>query len=168
MTSLGSVPDGVPLALDDSDSKFMPPKKTTIEAVASSHVTVFPNSHFPFPFTAPRMGDLPFSCLPPTAWESSAWEPTGFQCRSPPPIHGFHLTPRIRRAMGLANNTSTTSKPRQPSSRATTTNTETFAVANSSDNRPGTKATWKTASSYSPISTGRHEPRRRYTYSNKP
>lgn len=81
----------------------MPPKKTTIEAVAPSHVTVFPNSHFPFPFTAPRMGDLPFSCLPPTAWESSAWEPTGFQCRSPPPIHGFHLTPRIRRAMGLAN-----------------------------------------------------------------
>lgn len=63
----------------------MPPKKTTIEAVAPSHVTVFPNSHFPFPFTAPRMGDLPFSCLPPTAWESSAWEPTGFQCRSPPP-----------------------------------------------------------------------------------
>lgn len=71
---------------------------------------------------------------------------------TPPPIHGFHLTPRIRRAMGLANNTSTTSKPRQPSSRATTTNTETFAVANSSDNRPGTKATWKTASSCSPIS----------------
>lgn len=63
----------------------MPPKKTTIEAVAPSHVTVFPNRHFPFPFTAPRMGDLPFSCLPPTAWESSAWEPTGFQCRSPPP-----------------------------------------------------------------------------------
>lgn len=85
MTSLGSVPDGVHLALDDSDSKFMPPKKTTIEAVAPSHVTVFPNRHFPFPFTAPRMGDLPFSCLPPTAWESSAWEPTGFQCRSPPP-----------------------------------------------------------------------------------
>lgn len=48
MTSLGSVPGGVPLALDDSDSKLMPPKKTTIEAVAPSHVTVFPNAHFPF------------------------------------------------------------------------------------------------------------------------
>lgn len=49
----------------------MPPKKTTIETVAPSHVTVFPNTHFLFLFTAPRMGNFPVPCfifLP--QWES--------------------------------------------------------------------------------------------------